>query len=418
MQITIIASGSRGDVQPYAALGKGLKEANHSVRILTSKDFRGLVGEVGLDFWDLGGSMQDVANSMQSLLEAGNFLQILTTMGRTARNMVEEVTRNGLEACRGSDLIIAGVAGFFVGFALAEKLGLPFIPAFYYPFTPTREFPNALAPLLPGQLNGWTNRLTHRLAQQMLWQNYRSADTRARRQVLDLPPASFWGPFFSWEKRNGIVLYGYSPRVVPIPSDWPDCIHVTGFWFLDPDTNWRPPADLVAFLEAGKPPLYIGFGSMGSSKQAETTALVLNALAESRQRGIILSSLVEQGKRDLPDNVFLIDSIPFGWLFPHMAAVVHHGGAGTTSMGLRAGIPSIVVPFMGDQPFWARRVHELGVGPRPIPRRQLTAERLADSIRLALSDSAMTKKATWLGERIREEDGIAQAVAIIGESIK
>ena len=242
MQVTIIAPGSRGDVQPYVALGKGLLDAGHAVQILTSSDFRALVTDYGLEFWDLGGSIQSIASGMGELLERGNFLKILSQMGVAAKSMAVQGLRNGLNACQGSDLIIGGVAGFFTGFALAEKLNLPFIPAFYFPFTPTREFPNALVPLPPVRLPGWANRLTHRMAQQMLWLNFRSADNRARQEVLGLSPESFGGPFAAWEKRNGTVLYGYSSQVIPRPVDWPDCIHVTGYWFLEPDPAWQPGA--------------------------------------------------------------------------------------------------------------------------------------------------------------------------------
>lgn len=417
MKIAIIAPGSRGDVQPYVALGKGLKEAGHTVRVLATQDFQNLVTAYGLDFFDMGGSMQTVAQSMQVLLEQGNFLKILSSMGGAAKSMVSQAARSGLAACQGVDLIIAGLAGFFVGLALSEKLGIPFIQAFYFPFTPTREFPNALAPLPQRRLPAWANSLTHRLAQQMMWQNYRAADNQARRQVLHIAPAPFWGPFASLLRQKQTVLYGYSPQVLPPPRDWDDFIHVTGYWFLEPPAEWKPPIDLVNFLQAGPPPVYIGFGSMGSSKPEETTDLISQALARTGQRGVLYSGWGGLKREDLPETVFMVGSTPFSWLFPQMAAVVHHGGAGTTSMGLWAGIPSIVTPFMGDQPFWGRRVYELGVGPQPIPRRRLTVDRLAEAIRCAVSDTAMRERAARLGERIRAENGIARAVAVIEQNI-
>ena len=413
MLITIIAPGSRGDVQPYVALGKGLKNAGHVVRVLTSQDFQDLVTAYGLDFFDMGGNMQAIAQSMQVLLEQGNFLKILSSMGGAAQSLVIQASKSGLVACQGSDLIIAGLGGFFVGLALSEKMGIPLIQAYYYPFTPTRAFPNAVVPLPPVRLPAWANSLTHRLAQQMLWQNYRSADNQARRQVLSLPPAPFWGPFASLLKQKQTILYGYSPLVLPPPQDWGDFIHVTGYWFLDPPAGWEPPIELVIFLQAGPPPVYIGFGSMGSSKPEETTDLIVQALAHTGQRGVISSGWGGLKKADLPETVFMIGSIPFSWLFPQMAAVVHHGGAGTTSMGLWAGVPSIVTPFMGDQPFWGRRVYELGVGPKPIPRRGLSVDRLAESIRIAVSDTVMQERAASLGQLIRAENGIARAVAVI-----
>ena len=413
MKITIIAPGSRGDVQPYVALGKGLKEAGHTVRILTSQDFQALVTAYDLDFFDLGGNMQAVAQSMQSLLEQGNFLKILSIMGKTAQRLAGQAALSGLAACQGSDLIIGGLGGLFVGLALSKKMGIPFMQAYYFPFTPTREFPNALVPLPPGGLPKWANRLTHTLAQQMMWQNYRAADSQARRQVLHMAPAPFWGPFPSLQQEKQTILYGYSPQVIPFPNDWGEFIHVTGYWFLDQPARWEPPLDLINFMQYGPPPVYIGFGSMLNSKPGETTDLVLNALARTGQRGVLSVGWGGLKKEALPETVFMIDSIPFSWLFPQMTAVVHHGGAGTTSMGLWAGIPAIVTPFMGDQPFWAQRVYELGVGPRPISLRHLKIDQLAEAIHHAVSDTVMREKAARLGERIRAENGIARAVAVI-----
>lgn len=418
MKVTIIAPGSRGDVQPYVALGKGLKDAGHAVGILASQDFREMVTDYGLDFFDLGGSMQTVAQSMQRLLEQGNFLKILSSMGGAAKQLANQAALSGLAACQDSDLIIGGLGGLFVGFALSEKLGIPFIQAYYFPFTPTLEFPNAMVPLPQTRLPAWANRFSHRVAQQMIWQNYRAADNQARRQVLEMAPAPFWGPFASLRRQEKTIIYGYSPHVLPPPGDWGDFIHVTGYWFLDPPAGWEPPIDLVNFLNSGTPPVYIGFGSMVNSKPGETTDLVLQALARTGQRGVLSAGWGGLKEEALPENVFMIGSIPFGWLFPQMAAVVHHGGAGTTSMGLWAGVPAIVTPFMGDQPFWGQRIFELGVGPRPIPLRRLSVDRLAESIRCAVSDTVMREKAARLGECIRAENGVTQAVAVIEQVIR
>jgi len=410
MKVTIIGAGSRGDVQPYVALGKGLKDAGHSVCVLATQDFQGLVDAYCLKFFDMGGSMDIVTQSMEDVIEQGNFLRILSSM--QLDRVVSKIAASGLAACQSSDLIIAGLGGLYVGLALSEKLGIPFIQAHLTPFTPTGEFPTALLPLPLVQLPSWANRLSHRLGNQMMWQMLRAAVAKARRQVLHIPPAPFWGPVDSLQKQKHAILYGYSPQVVPVPKDWDNFIHVTGYWFLEPPSGWEPPTDLLNFLRAGPPPVYIGFGSMIHSKPEETTGLVVQALASASQRGVFYSGRGDL-KKDLPETVFMIGSIPHSWLFPRMAAVVHHGGAGTTASGLWAGIPTIITPFFGDQPFWGQRVYELGVGPRPIPRRRLSADRLAKSIRCAVSNTTMREKAASLGERIRAEDGVARAVAII-----
>jgi UDP:flavonoid glycosyltransferase YjiC (YdhE family) len=246
-----------------------------------------------------------------------------------------------------------------------------------------------------------------------MWQGFRSADKLARRKVLGLRPAPFWGPFNASSTKGIPILYGYSPSVIPPPYDWDDTVHVTGYWFLDPGDDWTPDPALVEYLRAGPPPVYVGFGSMSNRKPEETVDLILEALARTGQRAILLSGWGGLQKADLPGSVLMVDSVPFSWLFQRVAAVVHHGGAGTTSAGLRAGVPSIVVPFFADQPFWGRRVVELGVGPEPIPRRKLTAGRLAQAIHSAVSDQTLRQRAAELGSAIRAEDGVARAVAII-----
>jgi sterol 3beta-glucosyltransferase len=413
MHIAVIASGSRGDVEPYIALGKGLAEAGHVVRLVTHQNFEMLVNSHGLEFWPIAGNVQDIAQDMAALLESGNFLAILAQMGKEAQRGALTLARGGLAACRGIDLVLAGIGGLFVGIALAEKLRLPLLQAYYIPFTPTRAYPSFLVPNPPSWLGGRFNRLSYQLARQMMWQAFRPADGLARRDVLDLPRAPFLGPFNSDCVRGVPILYGYSPAVIPPPPDWGADVHVTGYWFSDRADEWTPPPALMAFLRAGAPPVYVGFGSMSNRNPEETANLVLAALARTRQRAIILSGWSGLRTADVPDSVFMLDAAPFAWLFPRVAAVVHHGGAGTTAHGLRAGVPSVVIPFFGDQPFWGQRVAALGVGPEPIPRKKLTVERLAQAIDAAVRDPAMRQRAAELGATIRAEDGIAHAVAVV-----
>ncbi len=187
-----------------------------------------------------------------------------------------------------------------------------------------------------------------------------------------MPQIPIWVNEIRHWLRRSPVIYGFSPSVVQKPPDWGDHVEITGYWFLDRQPGWQPPADLADFLAAGAPPVYIGFGSMSTRKPQETTELVLRALSRDRQRGLLLTGWGGLSEIDLPDYVFKIEFAPHDWLFPQMAAVVHHGGAGTTAAGLRAGIPTIIVPHFIDQPFWGQRVADLGAGPQPIPRRQLT----------------------------------------------
>ena len=226
----------------------GLRKGGHTVRILTSLDFQALVTAYDLDFFDVGGNMQAVAQSMQSLLEKGNFLKILSSMGKTARSLASQAAIGGLAACQDSDLIIGGLGGLFAGLALSEKLGIPFMQAYYFPFTPTREFPNAIVPSPPGGLPKWTNRLTHTLAQQMMWQNYRTADNRARHQVLHMAPAPFWGPFPLCSRKNRPSCMATARRLFhsQMIGATSSMLQATGFWSNRQAGN-RPRTSLISF---------------------------------------------------------------------------------------------------------------------------------------------------------------------------
>jgi sterol 3beta-glucosyltransferase len=412
MKVSIVASGTRGDVQPYIALGTGLKAAGYDVRVLTTDDFEALAQGAGLKFCSTGTSIEAMLQSAEwkAVTESGNFLKILSRMTAETKRRAHELAANIPALFEGADLIVTGVGGMGGPFSIAEKLGIPIIQAYVFPFTPTRTFSSPLTATLP--LGRPFNQLSFHIMRQLLWQSVRIADASTRREI-GMPPASFWGPYRTLRQKRIPILYGYSKYVLPRPDDWDSNIDVTGYWFLDAPSDWTPPSGLLDFLRAGSPPVYIGFGSMGSQNPEEATHLALKALALSGQRGVLASGWGGLSQSDLPDTVHMISSAPHTWLFPQMAAVVHHGGAGTTAAGLRAGVPSIIVPFFGDQPFWGQRVHKLGVGPSPIPRRRLTAERLAQAITQAVSDTGMRHQAIGLGEKVRAENGIGQAVSLI-----
>lgn len=416
MNITIIATGSRGDVQPYIALGKGLSAAGHTVRLATHANFEALVTAHDLDFWLVKGDVQAVAQSaeMRERLQDGNFLAIMSRMAREAERAALDMAEGSLAACHGADLVLGGLGGEYMGMAVAEKLGLPFVPAYLVPFTPTGAFPSVLAPGLPGWLQGAPNRLTHHLTRQIMWQSLRRADRAARERVLELAGAPFWGPYGSASVRGMPTLVGISPHVVTKPPDWGNDVHLTGYWFLEAEEAWTPPPALRAFLEAGPPPVYIGFGSMSDRHPEETAALVLAAVTRAGQRAVLMVGWGGMRAEDLPASVYMLDAAPHDWLFPRMTAVVHHGGAGTTAAGLRAGVPSLIVPYFGDQPYWGRRVAALGVGPAPIPRKRLTVEKLTAAIETAATDATMRRRAADLGAVIRAEDGVARAAQVLG----
>lgn len=414
MKITIIALGTRGDVEPYIALGQGLKQAGYFVQLVTHENYQQLVSSQGLAFHPVQGNVQELMETpkVRELLEKGNFLAISAYTAKESQRLARQWATEGLVACQGMDLLIAGVGGLFIALALAEMLRLPLIQAYIFPFTPTKEFPAILFPQSLGRFGGTFNRLSHHFFRQIMWQGSRVADKLARKQVLDIPAAPVCGPYNSAYLRQHPILYGFSPSLIPKPSDWFNT-HVCGYWFVDTASDWTPPPALTDFMQNGTPPIYVGFGSMSNRNPEATANLVLAALERTKQRAIMLSGWGGLRKDNLPNNVYLIDSIPHGWLFPRVAAVVHHGGAGTTAAGLRAGVPSIVIPFFGDQPFWGQRIADLGVGPPPIPRKLLTVEKLSRAIHQATTDVAMRQRAVTLGAKIQAEDGISEAVSTI-----
>lgn len=415
MRITILTLGSRGDVQPYVALGLGFRAAGHRVRVATHGEFESFIRARGLDFAPLAGdprAILETPDGQQLLSSGGNPIPLLRQFVRLFEPLAHRCLADGLAACEDADAVIFSMAACF-GHWIARQRGVPSCAAYCLPLTPTRYMPSSVFPALPSWLQavaGPYHRLTYTLGSFMLWAPLQPAVNRARREVLGLPPLSRRQPPWRTFEPGHLYLYGYSPTVLPRPADWDDHKEVTGFWFLDRPKGWKPSARLVDFLDSGPPPVYIGFGSMNNRNAADVTRLVVQALRQAGQRGVLATGWGGLADARLPEEILPIESVPHDWLFERTAAVVHHGGAGTTAAGLRAGVPAVAVPFMSDQPMWARRLHELGAAPPPLPRKQLTARRLAEAIRRAVTDPNIRVRAAELGERLRAEDGVGRAV--------
>lgn len=400
MHITILALGSRGDVQPYATLGKGLRSAGHHVCFVTSEDFGPLIARHNLEFIPIPGNAQEIVNRA-----GADMLAMMRGFGRLAQNFAINIPASLQE----TDVLINQLPLALWGYDLAEKLQRPMFVAAVIPLTPTTAFPAMGFPSL--RLPGY-NRLTYALGEQIGWQMFRPSINRWRTRILGLPPTGLRGYFHHLGTSRFPVLNGFSRYVVPRPKDWSEHVHTTGYWFTEDDT-WQPPDTLRAFLEAGPPPVFIGFGSMPVSDPQQTTRIILDAIRRSGQRAILHAGWGGIGSADLPDSVFKIDYAPYAWLFPRMAMIIHHGGSGTTAFGLRSGVPCMVVPFLFDQFYWGQRIAALGVGPAPIPFKNLSAERLAQAIAGTVSNPQMQQRAADLGQRIQTENGIANAVQII-----
>lgn len=410
MRVTIIAPGSRGDIQPYLALGVGLTSAGHYVRIVTTIDHAQLVASYGLELWPIQLDVKAALSGTKTAasIEGGGLVSSFREFADIAKRGAELSAKVGLEASRGMDAVLTGFGGVFIGEAIASKLGIVLVQAYNVPLSTTGAYGGALFPGL--SWGSWSRRLSHRLTREAIWMLMRSSGNAARREILGFPSASLWAPTGMPGLAPGPVLYGYSSAVLPAMPEWGDDVEVTGYWFADEPTGWTPPPGLEAFLADGSKPVCIGFGSMSQTKPEEATRLVLDAVERSGQRAILLSGWGGLAAKEKPKTVFQSNNIPHSWLYPRMSAVVHHGGAGTTAAALRAGVPAVVVPFHGDQFYWAKLVSDLGTGPQGIARTRLTAERLAKTIDRTVNDGSMATRAADLGVRIRAENGVARAV--------
>ncbi|MGD8726211.1 MAG: glycosyltransferase [Gemmatimonadales bacterium] len=415
MHITLATVGSRGDVHPYVALGIGLQRAGHHVRVATHPYFEALVRRRGLDFAPIAGNPRDAVESDlgQAWLATGsNGLAFVRRMFAIMRPSMATAVRDAEIACRDSDVVLFSLLGWLGVHHVLEKHDLMGYPTYLQPATPTRAVPPVVAPA-GCSFGGAHNRLLYAVGEQVFWVLMRRELDTIRRDVLGLPPMTPRAPFAEMRRRNTPTLYGYSPTLLPEPSDWPTATHVTGYWSLEMDADWEPSTELLAFLDAGSPPVYVGFGSMHARDVERQTRLVVEALARAGQRGIVLTGWGALSAADLPRHVFAVDAIPHDWLFPRTSAVVHHCGAGTTGAGLRAGVPTVPIPFFADQPFWGRCLHGLGVASKPIPFRRLSVERLTGAIRHAVANPAVRDRAAEVGERVRSENGVARAVELV-----
>jgi sterol 3beta-glucosyltransferase len=417
MHITILALGSHGDVFPFSVLGGGLVAAGYRVRLVTFENFRTLAEKQGLDFHSVRGDAQALMAGPGggTLVDSGNNVfqglrGILASFGDLSAEYVRSLTALlDFE----TDLVINQLPVF--GDDICEKLGVPYFNAQVIPLNRTREFPIPLLPQL--RLGAGYNRLSYRLAEQLGWQPFRKVINRWRVDTLGLFPKAFGGNF-SLRSSEIPILAGFSSQVVPHPADWPPHIQVTGYWFPADDLTYSPPANLARYLDAGPPPILIGFGSMPIRNPETVIRTVAAALQRVDCRGIFADGWGDIQDEDLPDSILKIGYVPYNWLLPQMAGAVIHGGSGSTGAVLRAGIPTLVTPFVMDQFYWGRRIFELGVGPRPIPFKHLAVAPLATAFDQILHADKLRQTAAAIRTGIRAENGIRTAIEIIEKRLK
>jgi len=430
MRITLLTLGTHGDVQPFVALGVGLQRARHVVRLAARDKYRSFVTSHGLEFASLGDEVDDEKMGKAIPTEPpGKLVQAVQLTrsflpGHTAPSWPETLpwldwlVERSFKACEGADAVVSGIMTLWAN-SLAEKLKVPWFIGLLQPCTPTRAFPSLpFMPYVPSTLGGGLNRLTHRIAARVFFETILRMTNLSREEILGLPPLMNTKPLARFYNKQTVILYAYSPTLSPKPDDWPEWHHVTGYWYLDQASNWNPPSSLVDFLANGPSPVCVGFGSFQDKDPKRLTAVIVEALSRTGQRGILLTGWGGLKSADLPQTIFPIESVPHDWLYPRVAAVVHHGGAGTVGAALRAGVPSVSIPWRRDHPFFAACAHRIGVSPHPIPKNQLSVDRLAAAIDLAVRDQRIREHAVNVAKQVGTEDGVQRAIQIIEETMR
>jgi len=443
MNIVIQIVGSRGDVQPFVALGQVLKRKyGHRVRIATHPTFKQFVTENDLEFFSIGG---DPAELMAFMVKNPGLMPGFDSLkagdvGKRRKGIYEIITgcwRSCIEAGDGTgvqpsddnmdvrsfdsavsfgadpalrpfvaDVIIANPPSF-AHVHIAEKLGIPLHLMFTMPWSPTQSFPHPLANIISSNTDpNMANFVTYALVDMLTWQGLGDVINRFRERSLGLEPISImWAPGMASRLRIPWT-YCWSPALIPKPADWGQYIDISGFYFLNLSSNYTPPKELADYLAAGPPPVYIGFGSIVVDDPNAMTKMIFEAVKKTGQRALVSKGWGGLGADELgiPEGVYMLGNCPHDWLFQHVSCVVHHGGAGTTAAGILAGRPTVVVPFFGDQPFWGSMTARAGAGPMPVAYKNLTADKLAESIKEALKPESL-ERAKELSRKIKAEDG-------------
>lgn len=404
MRVLMVTPGTRGDVAPMAGLGSKLQEAGFEVAIAANAAHAPFITAVGCEHRELPGDMGPLVNPAAPG-KRPSATELLRYMRELGEYMDLAATGTVAAAELGTDVILANSVAPYA-YDVAEALGIPAIGAHLQPIEPSSAYP----PVALGSarsLGSVGNKLLGSLVSAGK-APYDSPSARIR-QSLGLAKKSRASSERLRRKTNVPVLHGFSPTVVPTPLDWRSGLLVTGYWWPATDLGWRPATELLEFLADGPPPVFIGFGS----SEAVDAEFMLDTIRGAGVRAVL------QGAEGISGpGVLGIGEVPHEWLFPRMAAVVHHAGAGTAAAGLRAGVPTVSVPIYTDQPFWATRITALGAGPQPVPYKHLITERLAAAIKQATTTPAYADKALLVAAALATEDGTAPVISALHDAAR
>ncbi|CAK9436451.1 uncharacterized protein LODBEIA_P10090 [Lodderomyces beijingensis] len=410
-KITLLTIGSRGDVQPYIALGVGLQKEGHTVTIATHSEFQEWIEKHGLRFKEIAGDPGELMSFMVG--HSTMSVSFLKDAQAKFKNWIKKLLTTSWEACQGTEILIESPSAM-AGIHIAEALVIPYFRAFTMPWTRTRAYPQAF--FVPEQKKGGSyNYLTHVIFENIFWKGIQGLVNRWRLAELDLPKTNL----FRMQQTKVPFLYNVSPCVMPPANDFPSWVKVTGYWFLDEGgKEYSPPKELLDFMAQAvaddKKIVYIGFGSIVVNDAASLTKAIVEAVLEADVRCILNKGWSDRENKDknkievdLPPEVYNSGSVPHDWLFPRVDAAVHHGGSGTTGATLKAGTPSIIKPFFGDQFFYAQRIEDMGVG---ISLRKLTKKSLAGALNTVTEDLNIVNKAKKVSHQINQEKGVLTAI--------
>lgn len=417
MKVALVTFGTRGDVEPFVALAQRLRRAGHDAYLTAPSNFARSASLYGVPFRPFSCDTEELARrpDVKRILDSGSTLRFMKA--RMRQTVLDEVNLDVWRLTQDAEAMAFRAGAPPAAYSIACKRGIPSVEVMYLPLEPSGELP-AVAAGMRRAGGPVFNRTMGHLTYQVFWRMFAPSANRFRRDVLQMPRLPFLGPRAEYARRRHPIICTYSPTVLPRPRDWRQDIHVVGYFFLEEPPGWQPRADLCAFLAAGPKPVYIGLGSMTTANPGKRASILLEGLRRSGQRAVFQGGWgkLDTG-RPFPKEVFPLEEAPFAWLFPKMAAILHHGGAGTTSFALRAGLPSITLPHNFDQPYWAQRLYELGVSPRPLPIQRITADSVATAIAEVMKDAAFRQRAAAIGERIRSEDGVGQAVELFHQYV-
>ncbi len=407
MKIAIATWGTTGDVYPLLALTERLLKKDHQVRVCAPSIYKGKVGNIGADFYEVGVAFElaEFHQKMDTVIAMRDPIAPLLLIAKEGiLQSGEKWYTDCLEAMKGYDLVICHSIDI-PGQEAAIRNELPWLTVTYcpgfikipdnapYPFPNWGRTFNAIV---------WNLvRLRLRYVVDPLFNQFITSVGGKPRATVALD--EMYSPHLN--------LIAASPTLCP-SANFPLNHKFTGVWHLA-QPNYVPPPELTDFLADGPPPIVVTFGSMGGSKGRETTEILIDAIKMTRQRAIIQAGWGLLGAQDTGENIFCTEYVPHRWLFPKASCVVHHGGAGTTASVCYAKVPSVVVPHIADQPYWGKRLFDLGVAPKSLHRRKLTAKHLARRIEQVLGTPTMAERAKTLGTQMESEDGLTTAVDLI-----